>query len=39
MVVNPIPLYPPSPYQEEGGNGYIREAPPLFDSPCSELRM
>ena len=30
---NPIPLYPPSPYQGEGGYGYIREASPLFDSP------
>jgi len=32
IVYQPHPLCPPSPSKERG-IGYVREAPPLFDSP------
>jgi len=33
LLGNPIPLYPPFPLLRGRGNGYVREATPLFDSP------
>ena len=39
LLGNPIPLFPPSPYQGEGGLVSIREAVPLFDSPLVSLSL